>query len=110
MCLNFFAAPSAPIITRAVNTSSTSILVEWSPPSNPNGVIRGYQIIYAPVNDPLGNPLILQNLSSNMTQFEITELNFFTTYTISVKALTIVLGEASDAVNVTTDEDGKWTV
>ena len=37
--------PSAPNVTLTVENSST-ILVEWTEPEPPNGIIRGYYIFY----------------------------------------------------------------
>lgn len=103
------AAPSPPTITRAVNTSSTSILVEWNPPSNPNGNIRGYLINYTLAAN-IGNPFALMslNVSGKVTHIELSGLNIFTTYSISIQAWTIKFGDPSNTVNVTTSEDGKF--
>lgn len=99
------AAPSPPSITRAVATSSTSILVEWSRPSNPNGIIRGYRVTYFAIDSPL--TLNYQTVSSEITDLELTGLNIFAIYSVYVEGLTTMYGEASNTVTIKTDEDGK---
>ena len=40
------AAPSPPVITEVTAIDSVSVRVEWSKPTNPNGVLTIYTITY----------------------------------------------------------------
>ena len=44
-------APGVVEIVAIVGTSDTTAVVFWTPPSQPNGVITGYQIIYSVYGD-----------------------------------------------------------
>ena len=46
----------------------------------------------------------------NSTVIELTGLNIYTNYTITITAETVSLGDPSDPVTVLTDEDGKFAV
>ena len=82
--------------------------MQWNPPSTPNGIIRGYQITYYKTAT-VGNPLAVmtQDVAGNEPSYELTGLEIYTTYSISIQGRTILLGEASTTVNATTEEDGK---
>ena len=41
------AAPSPPVINSVTTTDSTSVRVEWSIPTNPNGILTFYTITYS---------------------------------------------------------------
>ena len=41
------AAPSPPVINAVTTTDSTSVRVEWSIPTNPNGILTFYTITYS---------------------------------------------------------------
>ena len=47
-----------------------------------------------------------QVVAGNEPSYELTGLEIYTTYSISIQGRTILLGEASTTVNATTDEDG----
>ncbi|XP_068132972.1 phosphatidylinositol phosphatase PTPRQ isoform X2 [Hyperolius riggenbachi] len=66
----------------STGVSATAIGLEWSAPSEPNGIITHYEIISS--NSTL---ILSQNTSS--TVFTLTDLNPFTLYRISVRAYTI---------------------
>lgn len=38
--------PGAPTTVKSTILDETSIELTWSPPSNPNGILEGYQIVY----------------------------------------------------------------
>ena len=108
-----FSAPSTPLNIRAFNTSSTSLRIEWNPPANPNGIIRGYLITYyktASVGNNNSPAVMTQDVVGNVISFELMDLEIYTTYSISIQGRTILLGEASTIVNATTEEDGKGTI
>ena len=97
-------APSAPLNVTAVNTSSTSILVEWEPPEILNGIVRTYFVTFYPSdNVPSSN-----NVSVNGTTLsaDIVDLFVYTSYTVFVVAVTTQQGDESERVDVLTDEDG----
>ena len=60
-------------IARVVGTSDTTAIVFWTPPSQPNGVITGYQIIYSLYGDSINS--IIQAVTSNEDSFVITNLS-----------------------------------
>ena len=65
-------APGVVEIVGVVGTSDTTAVVFWTPPSQPNGVITGYQIIYS----EYGNTINSMNQAVNRTEdsFVITDL------------------------------------
>ncbi|XP_065839189.1 phosphatidylinositol phosphatase PTPRQ-like isoform X3 [Oscarella lobularis] len=73
--------PSAPpnVIASALNSSS--IRLQWSAPSTPNGRLLGYRIR----KDPRG-----EYVSSSSTSIVVSDLISFTNYTFTVAALTCV--------------------
>ena len=72
-----------------------------------NGMIRGYVISYWPSD---GSGTIMEKTvndgQANMT--ELTTLMIFTSYNISVLAVTNERGEPSEVVTVTTNEDSEF--
>ena len=60
-------------IAAVVGTSDTTAVVFWPPPSQPNGVITGYQIIYS----AYGDSTITMNwtVTENEDSFVITNLS-----------------------------------
>ena len=99
-------APGAPANVIAYNTSSTSIRVTWRevPGVDQNGVILGYNVFYKPVNngDEKNQTTDNRTLVANLTGLEE-----FVQYSISVSAFNSEEGSRSDAVLVFTAEDGK---
>ena len=89
------------------NTSSTSIWVDWEtvPVAYQNGIILTYTVTYRAL--PAG---ILQTakVRAPSTQVTLRGLKKYTNYSIFVFATTSKGdGNASDPINVTTDEDSK---
>ena len=65
-------APGVVEIVAIVGTSDTTAVVFWTPPSQPNGVITGYQIIYS----MYGNTASMTEAASrNENSFVITNLS-----------------------------------
>ncbi|KAG7271054.1 hypothetical protein CRUP_037953, partial [Coryphaenoides rupestris] len=95
--------PSAVLDVSYRNVTSTSVLVSWSPPMNPNGLITGYTV-YA-LNLDTNQPL--QRLTNGTTVL-LTDLGKFTRYKVRIAAATLV-GESSlseeDDVFIVTEED-----
>ena len=104
--LSHDTVPSAPLAVVAEAASSTSVNVTWSPPSMPNGIIRRYQVTYTR-NDVMDATIQMTDTSGPATLIQLSGLERFADYTITVRGFTVALGEESDAVTVRTNEDGK---
>ena len=103
------AAPSAPLNVTAFNTSSSSVRVTWERPETPNGIITNYVISYYPT-DVGANSSMSTSTGNNSEVTDLTELDIYTSYTITVAAVTITEGNPSTSVSVFTDEDGELIV
>ena len=103
-----FPEPSAPPANvKGNNSSSTSILVEWDevPENDKNGIIKGYNITYKDWRTGVEKT---QTVDAPTRQIDLTGLNEFTKYNISVLAFTVKGGSPpSSAITVSTDEDCK---
>ena len=99
-------APSAPLNVTAFNTSSSSVRVTWDRPGTPRGIIRDYVISYYPTDVGAGSSMSTST-GNNSEVTDLTELDIYTSYTITVAAVTITQGDPSTSVSVFTDEDGK---
>jgi len=91
------------------NTSSTSILVQWSnvPVADQNGVILSYTVTYKVL--PAGSPQT-KVVSAPTTQATLKGLNKYTNYSITVFASTVMGdGNVSEPVIVITDEDSTFS-
>lgn len=86
-------------------SSSTTIDVEWSEPTEPNGVIQNYLIEYG--TSPNYQPTE-KEVTNRTFQFTLTGLEKFTTYYIKVWGKTSKKGNASEVLNATTFEDRKY--
>ena len=88
-----------------MNTSSTSIFISWLPPpeQDQNGVITGYNVTYSII----GGGVMVNTTSGIQRSIELTGLEKFTQYSISVAAFTSVGIGPSDSITVSTDTDGK---
>ena len=60
-------------IVAIVGTSDTTAVVFWTPPSQPNGIITGYQIIYSLYGDNTNS--MNQAVTENEDSFIITNLS-----------------------------------
>lgn len=93
----------------ALNTSSTSLQVNWSEVPFPDqlGIIRGYRVLMWRTNqssDVLRNVTVL--VPSQAISFS--GLEMYTNYTIQVSAFTAKgAGNESEPIVAITDEDGK---
>ena len=131
-----YTAPTMPPTTiAAVNTSSTSIRVEWSEilPRYRHGIVRQYRIFYREENAFLNNTKNF-TVTSNETRIyqpnststsssrrrravttplerfatNITGLKIFTNYSIQIRGITILEGPDSSPIVVITDEDREF--
>ena len=106
--LLYYSEPNAPPSNvKGHNTSSTSILVQWSdvPPADQNGIILRYTVSYTALP---GGSQQTKVVDAPTTETTLTELNEFTNYSITVFASTVKGdGNASTPTTVITDEDSK---
>ena len=89
MCSLFYillhVVPST-VVNLTSDTGYSSVLLNWSPPSQPNGVIITYEVTYR-VNS---STLVVTNTSRRNTRFTISSLTPLTRVSdISVRAYTI---------------------
>ncbi|ESO86619.1 hypothetical protein LOTGIDRAFT_128794, partial [Lottia gigantea] len=71
--------------------NSTTIFVEWQPPANANGIIRGYQVYYVEVNrndEPISSAPYYDTYSGDKREAVITGLNPDTRIMVNVAAYT----------------------
>ena len=66
-------APGVVEIATVTGTSDTTAVVFWTPPSQPNGVITGYQIIYSVYGDAANS--MNEAVTRNEINFIITNLS-----------------------------------
>ena len=107
MCNSFIphhVVPSPPIGRKADNIKATSMTISWQPPHDANGIIRGYQVSYA----PHGESEYFHDIAGNTTSTELTGLRPHTEYTIRVRAKTVDYGEYSTPITASTLEDGEF--
>ena len=97
--------PSRPQGVLVKASSSTTIDVEWSEPTEPNGVIQNYLIEYG--TSP-NHQTTVKEVTNRTFQFTLTGLEKFTTYYIKVRGKTSKKGNASEVLNTTTFEDRKY--
>lgn len=98
-----FTEPSSPpydIIYKQL--SSTTIILSWSPPLEPNGVIIDYVVLY-------GNSTHSFFKSTMVPNVTLTDLEEFTKYEAIIKAYTVVGDgeQKSETVTFETLEAGK---
>lgn len=91
-----FLSPSLSLL------NATSILVVWTPPLRPNGLILSYQVTRATVGS---TPITTSHDLSTMAI--LTELSPFTLYLVSVSVTNTEGTTVSPQANITTGETGK---
>ncbi|XP_046841964.1 titin-like isoform X3 [Xenia sp. Carnegie-2017] len=98
--------PGAPINVTLQRSSSTVLSLTWVIPSDPNGIIRGYNVSWSKVlNDKNGTvPMNRNSTNTTNTSFLISNLDPYSVYNVSLNAFTIV--GSGEVVNSTkrTDE------
>ena len=107
--LHIIAVPEAsPQNISANATSSSNILVRWEPPDQVdwNGVLRGYQLQYIPLDPsiPTSPQQLTDLLSPNTTSYLLQDLEPSTVYCIQVAAVTVDRGPFSPPLCVATLE------
>ncbi|KAK6188600.1 hypothetical protein SNE40_004745 [Patella caerulea] len=83
--------PGEPRKVKIEVINSTAIYVEWRPPVNQNGIIRGYQVYYVEVNsddEPISSSPYYDTYDGNKHEAVITGLNADTRIMVQVAAYT----------------------
>ena len=74
----------------------------------PNGIVDFYHITYQPSDDYDSSSAETERVDGQFNMAKIYGLLIFTTYNVSVRAETVEIGDPSNIVSVTTDEDSKF--
>ena len=92
--------PTVPLnVSATTGNMLKSLIVQWEPPSSPEGIITTYMVTYDDITVHTNN---------NDTTYTITGLEAYTNYSITVIACTSNgCGNESDAVIGTTAEEGE---
>ena len=99
----------APLITEAMEISSTEVEVTWSEvnPIDRNGIITQYEVDYQPIV-PFSNPTDLSRINTTDTTITLRNLHESARYNITVRAFTSIgPGPFSNPTLSITHEDGK---
>ena len=108
------AGPETPPMNcEATAIGSTTIMIMWSPPAMPNGIITNYNVSYVPgqslsTADHSADGNISVAIGNNDTIYNVSSLRIATNYYVAIAAHTIVgIGPySSDNCTVQTMEDG----
>lgn len=100
-----YLAPGAPHNVTFKNLSSTSLYLLWDspPPDEHNGIIRFYQI-HLTENE---TGLFQEYRTTNNVYF-VDRLHPYYHYILQVQAVTVLPGEQSDTLYITTLQDSKF--
>lgn len=98
--------PEAPQNVNVFSPCSTCLTVTWDPVyTSPTDTLTAYHVVY---KDASGKAYT-KKIVSRKSIAQLTNLDKFSTYTVTVTAMTDEgLGETSSAVTVTTMEDGEF--
>ena len=106
------AVPSPPTNLTAVETTPTSLSIEWGPPLQPNEVILQYELHYIGIEtlnlvpSSFHNETVIQ-LNASSTSAELMDLVPYSLYNITVQAVTRVgIGDPA-VITVRTNETRK---
>ena len=92
------STPPSNVVPTVIN--ATAILLTWSPPQVPNGVIISYQVNYSMSGQLM--TLFLGNTSS----YVVSDLEEYTWYTFTILSLTRIGQGPSTSVSARTDIAG----
>lgn len=101
MCFNTMSnvVPSAPTLLSVVASAPGNLTATWAEPSTPNGEIISYTIA-------VNNSIVMKNITG--MEFELSGLQAYTDYTVSVQACTIEgCGSFSNEITTRTLQEGK---
>ena len=98
--------PEAPQNVNVFSPCSTCLTVTWDPVyTSPTDTLTAYHVVY---KDASGKAY-MKKIGSRKSIAQLTSLEKFSTYTVTVTAMTDEgLGETSSPVKVTTMEDGEF--
>jgi len=93
LCANrAHAVPSPPVNLSIFNITPTMFLIQWDPPTHPNGIILRYEVFYTgedtlnDVPESFYNTTVV-GLSPNTTSLELVELEPYSVYNITIRAV-----------------------
>ena len=108
------AGPETPPVNcEAIAIDSTTIMITWSPPVMPNGIITNYNVSYVPdqslsTADYSTDRNVSVAIGNNDTAYDVSSLRIATNYYVAIAAHTMLgIGPySSDNCTVQTMEDG----
>lgn len=98
-------APAVQTPPSVVAINSTSLLISWSPPAQPNGIITVYEV-YQRDLPFTGDGTVIGSFLSSVLSVTVVDLQPFTAYEFSVIAYTSAGGRQSLWTRGMTDEQG----
>ena len=91
MCVKFVSAPNHPFTVNVFTLSSASVFIQWSKPTEPNGILLGYKIYTKEINEsvPYAKMKEVVHLvnDSDKLQAKLTGLDEGMTYRIGISAV-----------------------
>ncbi|XP_078352309.1 uncharacterized protein LOC144637005 [Oculina patagonica] len=96
----------APATFYGINSSSTSIVLNWDPIPEEQvaGILRSFYITYRQLDTADNTTYNITIPITNVT-VEITNLRKYTNYSLEIKGVTKFFGAATEPIIITTDED-----
>ena len=94
--------PSAPRNLTVLEIASTYVIISWSAPEFPNGVVRNYTVTLTERGGHFMQNTVIADTSAN-----ITNLSPFVHYWLVVFAETIEIGDSSANITFRTSEESK---
>ena len=94
----YSTAPGVVEIIDVVSISDSTSAVAWNPPTRPNGIVTGYEVMYAVYKDDSNNSSV--PVTGNINSFNMTDLCRLHMYVLEIKykkgvGITIKSKEAS---------------
>ena len=112
-CTCALGPDTPPVNCKAIAISSTAVMITWSPPVMPNGIITDYSVSYVPgqslsTADYSDDGNVSVAIGNNDTTYDVSNLRIATNYYVAIAAYTMVgIGPySSDNCTVQTMEDG----
>ena len=111
--MHYIGPETPPVNCEAIPIGSTTIMIMWSPPVIPNGIITNYNVSYVPgqslsTADYSTDGNVSVAIGNNDTTYDVSNLRIATKYYVAIAAHTMVgIGPySSDNCTVQTMEDG----
>ena len=101
------AAPEdAPVSVQVTGNTPSSVLVSWTPPSTPNGVVMTYNLY---INYSDGSPIARIQSSASNTYYTVMDLEPYQLVSVAISASTTAgEGPVSGSVTGRAQELGMW--